>query len=359
VKKNVLFIVVILMLNGCKKNNPQKLIQPRTFNMGFTTNNLPYIESEEEGLIQSYDTIQKYGDIYLQEIESPIPWNVLVNNTNMPDYITDDVEHRISKQNGDKIVLALNLLNKSKTNLQTDFSGDIPFTSKISDPIIEDACYEYVKYLVYKFNPTYLVLSQGSNELLLNNKSIWDDYKALLLGLNYRLKNQFPELKISQSISLHYWENPYVTDVAAHHAEILGFINKFDFAAIEYYPVFNDQHKRNDFQKSFDFLSKNINIPIAITKTAHIAENLGGSEISDSESDEKEQNTYLKSLLVNAHNNKYEFVIWDVQQDYDQIWDSLPDWEKSNAKIYKDMGLKDESGTYRKAFKTWTETFEN
>ena len=356
-----LIVCLLLILISCKKNNPQKLIQSRTFKMGFTTNNLNYIENEEEegDFEQNYDSIQKYGDIYLEEMDVSIPWNVLVNNTNLPGYITDDVESRISKKNGDQIVLALNLLNKNRTNLQTDFSGNMPYVNKISDQIIEDALFIYVRYLVYRFDPQYLILAEGSNELLLNNKTLWPEYKALMLGLKSRLKIEFPDLKIAQSVSLHYWENANVTDQAANNAEVLGFVNAFDFAAIEYYPAFMDQHKRKDFNKSLDFINKKIDIPLAIIKSGHLANNLDGASINDTESDEKEQNEFLKSLLVNAHNNQYEFVIWDVFQDYDQIWDSLPSWEQSSSKIYKDMGLKDELGIDRKAFTTWKETFAN
>lgn len=357
-KKICLIACLLLAVVSCKKNNPKKLIQTRKFKMGFTTNNLNS-EDNQDINEQKYDSIQKYGDIYLEEINSAIPWNVLVNNTNFPSYITDDVQTRISNKNGDQVVLALNLLNDNRTQLRTDFGGNLPYSNKISDQVFEDALFIYARYLVYRFEPEYLVLSMGSNELLINNPTLWTEYKALMLGLNSRLKYEFPELKISQSVSLHYWENPSVTDKAAYNAEILGFVNAFDFAAIEYYPAFNDQHKRSEFKKSFKFINDKINVPVAVIKTGHLANNLEGSSINNTESDEKEQNDFLKSMLVNAHNYNYEFVIWDVFQDYDQIWDSLPDWSKSESKVYKDMGLKDENGLGRKAFITWQETFTN
>lgn len=351
-----ILLLVILTAVACKKNNPQKVIKPRTFNMGFSTTNFGTEESDQD---QTYDTIQKYGDIYLEEITSSIPWEVLISNSPLPPYLLEEIETKVSKKNGAKLVLGLNLLNKSRTHLQTDFNGNIPAVNLISNQIIEDAYYKYVSFMIYRFKPDYVILSIGSNELLLNNKTLWPQYKVLMANVRERIKAEFPELKFSQSISLHNWEKANVTDMAAYNAEIKGFINGYDFAAISYFPYFNDQHDRKAFQKSFDFLTKHVEIPVAIVKTGHLANNLEGSTVGDTESDEDEQEEYLNTLLINAHNNKYEFVIWSVHQDYDLYWENLPDWDQASAKRFRDIGLKNENGTDRKAFSTWKEILAN
>jgi hypothetical protein len=353
-----ILILATLTFIACKKNNPQKVIKARTFDMGFSSKSFGTEESQQN---QTYDTIQKYGDIYLEKITSSIPWDVLIDNTssNLPEYIAKEVNYKASKKNGDKLILGFNLLNKDRTHLQTDYNGNFPNVNSINDPSIVNAYFKYISYYIIRLTPQYVILSMDSNELLFKNKSIWSEYKALLTKIRIKAKNQFPEIKFSQSVSLHYWENPPVQDFAAYNAEIQGLYNGYDFAAISYYPYFNDQHDRKSFQKSFDFLKDHIEIPIAIVETGHIANNLIDSDINNTESNEDEQENYLNTLLINAHNNEYDFVIWNIHQDYDLFWEALPDWTQASSKVYRDTGLKDETGLDRKVFKTWKEILIN
>lgn len=355
-KFTILSCLLIAISFSCKKNNPQKVIEQRTFNMGFSSSSFGTEDEQQE---QTYDTIQQYGDIYLEEITSPIPWGPLVANTPLPTSFLDEISYKLNHKNGDKMILGLNLLNSNRDNLQSDYAGNYPAFFYLNDQIIEDAYYRYVSYLIYRLKPDYLILSMDSNELLLNNKAIWGQYKALMAAVRNRVKNEFPELKVSQSISLHNWEQSSVTDVAAYNAEIVGFINNYDFAAISYYPFYNDQHDKKSFQKSLDFLHDKVKTPIAIVESGHIANNLEGGAINNTESNEKEQNEFLSTLLLNAHEHEYEFVIWSIHKDYDLFWESLPDWSQAKFKTNRDTGLKDELGNDRPAFITWKDLFLN
>lgn len=356
--KIYIYLLVTLSFIACKKNNPQKVIKSRTFNMGFSSTNFGPTELDQT---QTYDTIQNYGDIYLEEITSSIPWDMLINEptSGLPGYIEEEVSYKASQKNGDKLILGFNLLNKARTHIQTDYNGNFPNVNSIDDPSIVDAYLRYISYYIYRLTPQYVVLSMDSNELLLNNKTIWSGYKALLTKIRIKAQNEFPEIKFSQSVSLHYWENPPVNDVAAYNAEIQGLYNGYDFVAVSYFPFLTDLHKRKEFQKSFDFLNEHVNLPIAIVKSGYLANNLDGSTIDNIEIEENEQEKFLNSLLINAQNNDYEFVIWSVHQDYDLFWESLPDWSQASARTFRDTGLKDETGADRKAFITWKEILGN
>ena len=60
--KFVSFTILLLTVTliACKKNNPEKLIKPRNFNMGFSTTSQG---NEDIEFNQTYDTLQKYSDI--------------------------------------------------------------------------------------------------------------------------------------------------------------------------------------------------------------------------------------------------------------------------------------------------------
>ena len=112
------------------------------------------------------------------------------------------------------------------------------------------------------------------------------------------------------------------------------------------------------FRKAFDFLHSKVNIPIAFAETNHIAEDLIVEGLSlNIESDEKEQEDYLETLLLNAHNKQYKFIIWWAHRDYDALWETFPAEVKDVGKVWRDTGLQDEDGNERRTFKLWQKIF--
>ncbi len=67
---------------------------------------------------------------------------------------------------------------------------------------------------------------------------------------------------------------------------------------------------------------------------------------------------YLETLLLNAHNQNYEFVIWWAYRDYDKLWNTFPDEYKDIGKLCRDTGLIDEKGKERPSLNVWTDIFE-
>ncbi len=363
-KKNLLIILAIVFLaTGCDKdkNNPTScendnsldVITTRDFGMGFSTWSFGPNEADKE---ETYQFIASNSDIYSEQIDNKIPWNAWINGTALPGEFTDDIEFRVSRKlSNHQLLLSVSLLNSDRNDLEEDFDGFIPEHNTMNDTIIENAYFKHLQYLITQFNPDYLVIAMEFNDLKLKSDAKWNEYKLLMANLRSRLKANYPNLQLSESVTLHNWFNPEVNNPAEYIAEIANYINQnLDFAAVSFYPFFKGEHNKSEFQQAFDFLHSHINIPIAFVETTHLAENLSISSFNvNIVSSSCEQNEYLETLLLNAYNQNYKFVIWWAYRDYDKLWETFPPEIKDIGKLWRDTGLLDGAGKERLSYSTW------
>jgi hypothetical protein len=237
-----------------------------------------------------------------------------------------------------------------------DFDHNKPEYLQLNDSGIVNAYLSHLYYLVDKFEPNYLVYSIESNELLVNNPTLWPAFRSLMDSVGFELKEKYPNLKMSESVTLHSW---YKADQGDDYIkEVDKIANSGDFTAISFYPFFKGLHTHNEFQKAFDFLHNRTNLPIAFVETNHLGEDLFIENLSlDIKGNENEQRDYLETLLINANKENYEFVIWWAYRDYDALWKTFPAEIKDLGQIWRDTGLKDEAGEDRKSMKVWREIF--
>jgi len=366
--KNILYIFLgLIFLSSCDKdnddispltcevNNSLDIITQRNFEMGFSTWSFGPNEADKE---ETYQFIELNADIYSEQIDDKIPWNAWINNSTLPSEFINEIDNRVLKRiNNHKLLLSVSLLNTDRSDLLEDYDGTIPNYSSLNDVIIENAYFKHLEYLILKFNPDYLVIAMEVNELKLKSETKWAEYKTLMNNIRNRIKNVYPNIPLSESITLHNWYNPEVANQTDFILEISNYVNQnLDFAAISYYPFFKGQHMKTEFQQAFDFLHSEVTIPISFVETTHLAENLEINSFNLSiQSDVCEQKEYLETLLLNAHNQNYEFVIWWAYRDYDKLWETFPAEYKDVGKLWRDTGLLDENGTERPSLTIWKE----
>lgn len=355
--KGIIYLYLFsILLFSCQKNNPDKVIEDRQFLMGFTS--WPYGPNQVD-VDYTYDFVMNEGDIYVEHIDDKIPWGALINNTVLPVEFTNNMTGKASrKPAGKEMLLSVSFLNLDRSDIQSDFDGSTPNYTALNDAVLEDAYVKHLTYLIDLFDPSYAVLSIESNELKNNNETKWQAFKLLMANVRSRIKIDYPNLKISESITLHNWYEPDVDNPDAYVSEIKTYAEQFDFVAISFYPFFKDLHKRKQFQKAFDFLHENTSKPIAFVETSHLANDLSIPAFElNLKSNEKEQNEYLETLLINANNHNYEFVTWWAHRDYDALWETFPDDVKDLGKIWKDTGLLEGDGSQRTSYDTWKKIF--
>lgn len=363
-KIKLIGIIIITILFGCSEDDVDETDEKctdvnyfseyssRDFNMGFTTWSFG---PNEQDIESTYQFIENNADIYSEHIDDKIPWNAWINDLPLPTEFFNEITGRVSKRiTSNKLLLSVSLFNLERSELAEDFDGTIPNYTNLNDVEIEDAYFKHVRYLVNQFSPDYLVIAIEVNEFKLKADSKWEDYKLLIQNVESRIKQLYPKLKISESISLHNLYEPDISNPDEYINEIVSYMNQMEFVAISFYPFFKNQHSKDNFQQTFDFLHSKINRPIAFVETSHIAEKLSVPNLNISiNGDICEQNSYLEVLLENAQQQDYEFVIWWAHKDYDALWKEFPEEVKDIGKLWKDTGLLDEDGNARISFFTW------
>ncbi|WP_299229467.1 glycosyl hydrolase 53 family protein [uncultured Psychroserpens sp.] len=351
------FFVCLASCNNNDESVSSDLVN-RNFKMGFTTWSFGPTEQDVE---DTYLFIENNSDIYAEHIDNKIPWNAWINNLILPTEFTNEINGRVNRKIHTKqFLLSVSLLNSNRDELALDFDGTIPSYTNLNDIEIEDAYFRHIRYLVNQFSPDYLVIAIEVNELRLRNESKWNAYKLLIQNVKSRIKQLYPNLSISESISLHNLYEPNIDNPTEYIDEVINHMNQMDFVSISFYPFIKNQHSRNEFQQTLDFLHNRITKPIAFVESSHLAENLLVPNLNISiNGNETEQNNYLETLLTNAQQQDYEFIIWWAHRDYDALWETFPIELMDIGKLWRDTGLLDEEGNERLSFTTWKTIFEH
>ena len=350
-------ILCMLLFVCCEKEqtNTKTPVDERTFKMGFSSWNYG---PELKDITETYSFIQSNGDLYSEQIDHKIPWSAYINNSPLPQTFLDDINFRKTKRTSHhELIVSVSLLNTDRSDLNEDYDGSIPSYSALNDKKIEDAYFQHLKFIVDELSPSYMILAMESNELRIKNQSKWEEYLLLMKQIRSRMKKEYPNLLLSESMTLHNWYNS--TDVD-YQSEISTYINAhLDFAAISYYPFLINQHSKEAFQKAFDFLHNSIQVPIALVETAHLAEDLNLTSLNFTLSGSPtEQAEYLSVLMQNAQQENYYFVVWWCHRDYDLLWDQFPTDQKELGSIWKDTGLLDGNGEQRVSYQEWESWFK-
>ncbi|MEL7001227.1 MAG: hypothetical protein AAFN93_00690 [Bacteroidota bacterium] len=352
------FLLIILLCNCSDDDSNGEVEVGGDFNMGFTTWSFgPNLQDVND----TYSFIENNSDIYAEHIDNNIPWNAWINDLTLPTDFTNEISGRVNRRiPGKELLLSVSLFNSNRDELASDFDGTIPAYTNLDDADIEDAYFKHIDFLVGEFQPDYLVIAIEVNELNLRAPEKWDSYKRLILNVKSRTRTQYPDLRISESISLHNLFEPDVPNQTAHIQDVFSHVNQNDFMAISFYPFLKNLSSTAEFQEVFDFLHANTALPIAFVESSHIAEDLIIPNLNVSiDGNENEQNDYLETLFENAENQDYEFIIWWAHRDYDALWQTFPAEVRDLGQIWRDSGLLDENGGERPAFSTWSSRFRN
>lgn len=324
----------------------------RNFEMGFST--WPYAPTSES-VDATYEFIKNNADIYSEHIDANIPWNAWIKDLPLPAEFTNEIAGRKSRRIANtNLTLSISLLNNARDELAADFDGTIPDYVAMNDKKIEDAYVKHLQYITNELNPDYLIIAIEVNELLINSPGKWQGYKSLIAQVKARIKQQFPTLSISESVTLHNLFQPDVPNPQAYVEEIVTYVNDMEFAAISFYPFFNGLNSEDDFQDAFNFLHDQINKPIAFAETSHLSEDLSVASFDlFITGDNCEQNEYLESLLTNAQEQNYHYIIWWAHRDYDELWETFPEEVQDLGKLWISTGIINEDGAEKEAFSTW------
>ena len=223
-----------------------------------------------------------------------------------------------------------------------------------NDPALCRAYANYCRRMVEFFQPDFLVTGIEANELLNHKPGEWDAYVAMSRDIQWELRERFPRLRLSESVTLHKLLDRQNSGLAQYRAKIQQFVESHDFLAISFYPLFLGLHTEKEFSSALEFLPGFSRKPIAITETGHPAEPVHIAAWKfDFPTNLNEQDAYVKVLLDQAQAHHYLFVTYFTARDFDELWKTFPSAVKDLGAIWRDTGLVDESGKPRPAYQTW------
>jgi hypothetical protein len=359
-------MLFISVLFGCSKNEDTPAEETtdgffdfessRNFRMGFTT--WPFAPTTAS-VEDTYMFLARHTDVYSEHIDSNIPWDAWINDLPLPQAFISDISGRASRRlPGTTLSLSVSLLNNDRDELAFDFDGSVPAYTSLDDTEIVEAYIKHLEYITIQLNPDYLILAIEVNELLIHAPQKWEAYKSLMSRVRSRIQERFPEVLLSESITLHNLYQPGVADPEGFIDEVVDYANGLDLVAISFYPFFKGLQTKGEFQDAFDFLHERINRPIVFAETGHLSEDLNvpGLDLFIP-GNETEQRTYLETLLENAQEQEYAYAIWWTHRDYDALWEVFPEDQKDFGQLWISTGIVNENGELKASWKSWEKAF--
>jgi hypothetical protein len=335
----------------------------RVFLMGFTS--WPYAATAE-AVQGTYTFIGANADLITEHLDDGVPWAECLQDVPFPKTFLEKIEgRRKNRPPGTKLLLSLTPLNLGR-NALAECAGDgqrppLPAELKgkpFNDPQLVRAYARYCRRMAEFFQPDFLVTGIESNELLNNKPKEWNAYLELSRQAQREVRERFPRLPLSESVTLHKLLDRQNRGLAEYRTKLRKFVERQDFFAVSFYPFFLGLHTEKEFAEALDYLPAFSSKPIAITETGHPAEPIKIRTWKlDFPADAREQDAFVKVLLSRAEAQHYLFVTYWAARDFDELWKTFPEAVKDLGALWRDTGLVDEAGQPRPAYETWRSWF--
>ncbi|NVJ58838.1 MAG: hypothetical protein HWE27_00530 [Gammaproteobacteria bacterium] len=366
IRAAIIIIFAQLFLTACggsSNSSPETPVEPenRSFYMGFT----PWLyEATLDAQSTTYTRLATHGDIVKHHLQAGVPWEEAYAGTAYHPNVEAEIEGRLSNTaNNLTVFLAIDSLNVGRDALADNWgeSTNMPLPGEWasrswSSPEVIAAYVNFASDMIDRFQPTYFEYGTEAGELIVNDVDGFDDYLIFASAVYTELKTLYPNLQLITSTTLKTPGSNNMNLIIDRYDDLMAFT---DVLGVSVYPyVFFDHNNRGDPNNlPVNWLSQATTIangkPIAISETGWIGENLSIPEYSYAEqSDASKQNAFVVKLLEESNTLNAEFVIWWTIADYDALWnDTLA--QDPLAKIWKDIGLYDESQMPRTGLSTW------
>ncbi len=361
-----LCLMTMAACNSTEEEQPAPVAAPplldiagqRSFRMGFST--FPYAATPA-AITQTYAIIAQNADIYVEQFdEATVPWIAALTGAPFPARFQEQLDRATTNRLNDKpLVLVVMPLSEGRDGIAAPLNGQLPPQLQgkpIDDPSYVTAFANYTVRIAERLDPDYLITGLEVNDLYLNSPEIWPAYRRFNAALTQTLKQRFPSLPMSQSVTLHNFFSDGQGN-AAHTTEVKTLLQEQDFTAVSYYPfLYGAYQDQAAYEAAFDLLDALTDKPIAFTETGNIAERLRVPSFGvDLPGSDAAQQGYLTSLLNRARRDDYLFVINWAHRDFDALTAILPTEVQELAKIWQDTGLWDENGNGRPALSVWNQ----
>jgi hypothetical protein len=311
------------------------------------------------------------GDIVMHHVDFYVPWAEAIADKPLVDAVDKTWEGKPDQafnttppgeylQDGTEVYLALTPMNQGRNNLAESGTGPAPqgfLERDFDDPALMEAYLNYCRRMVKHFQPDYLAIGIEMNELFHNNPAQWPHYVTMFKHTYAGLKQDYPDLPVFSTVTIHGLLQEDRSHVAAERAAIKEFLQINDLAGISFYPSLSGGKVMEDPSIAFDFIRDLAGAkPIAICETGIPAEATQISMWPMAPGTPELQRNYYEKLFEAAQRDGYRFITVFLHRDYDRMWEKLkktrPEWQKA----WQDIGVFDENNNPRPAWNLWQKT---
>lgn len=330
----------------------------RSFRMGFSP--WPYAMTAD-AVAETNRFVTSHGDILSEQLDDSIPWEQAARGEPYPDaYVQQMRERRDRLGAGQQRLLYMTPFNMERNGLLAHYQapGTAPNTGwtrrRFHEPTVIQAYTHHVVWMIRFFQPDYLITAIESNEYLKNAPDQWPHYVTFSERVRKRVKQLFPRLPLSESISLHNLLDPNIPGNPERWPRIQAFVKPFDFVAVSYYPLLLGHKRADEIERVLVKLRSLTNKPLAFAETGQPAETL---ELPAHQLvfplTPADQSAAMQTLFDFANREQCLFLIWWCHRDYDALWETFPADVKDLGRIWRDLGVLDETGARRDGYHLW------
>ena len=343
---------------------PLQLPVKRNFKLGFTYQ--PHAWSEE-AFKEAYSFAEKNGDLISIYIDEGVPWEESYYEKPFPEIFQRELEKRVEGSKNQSVVLTLNVLGVDRKSLANNWTGEDSLSfnkpklpgifkgKRFNSPEIIEAYFRYCSRVIEMFKPEYFFYAGESNWNFEGvNTNEFKGFLQFSKEIYGKLKAKYPNLPISQEFVLASPEK--MVNKWDMTAALLEYSDLFGVSSYPY--VVDASETKGDASKLsqewFSQVSKRFSDkPITILETGFNAKGFSywGNVIQGNESS---QDYYLRFLLIEAQRHNFEFVVWWVYRDYDELWKLMEANGVDEAfSQWRSTGVLDGLGNERASYQTW------
>jgi len=316
----------------------------------------------QEAVDRTYDFLDQYADITLQQLDSGVPWPEALDSKPYHKNIMNDWADRKAKTPKDhKLMIAISPLNMGRDGLAPYWSSksdsdQLPKAWRkkgYNDDDVKTAYANHAIAVADFFKPDYLALALEGNVVLSKTPEKMEEFAKLYAHAYQTVKAKYPDMKVFTTIQYEHLRGidndakPTLQYQRDFVKSLMWFSDILALSTYKFGTVYPNPVKNDYFKEALSFGK-----PVAISETGATSKDVNafGLHLPSNPQDQKQ---FMEMILSQAHKHDFEFVINWAAIDYDPMVKKLPKNMADFASFWMYTGLETSGGQKKPAFDVW------
>ena len=299
--------------------------ESRAYRMGFQA--FPY-DTTEQASDSAWEVVYEHTDLVSVVLEGGIPWHELLEQTDLPASLDDqlsELEQRLSETDA-PLYLAVDLLNSARTEIVGDVEGrPLPDGFSVTSANSHELREAYTRYCIAlfdRFEPDYFSPVLEINRYWLNRPADWSPLTELYRDLRETLKAHRVETQVFPTWNLEILTGLGAAEGRDQYHEVRMFDPNIDRLALLIDPateLVDAATLTDDYIRQAQKYSTRDVVVVGVGYPSD-AFQVGDTQL---ESSQGTQYNLLAMVLLRADTDDFEFVVWRFPIDISPYLESL------------------------------------